>query len=62
MCESDVYVSGPEGERLLMKEAAKISVEGDEVVVRGLLGEERRLRARIRDIDLVGHKVLLEEG
>ena len=61
MCESDVYVSGPEGERLLMKEAASISVEGEEILVRGLLGEEKRVRAKIRSIDLMGHKVVLEE-
>ncbi len=60
MCESDVYVSGPDGEKLLMKEAANISVEGEEIVVRGLLGEEKRVNGRVRNIDLMGHKVVLE--
>lgn len=61
MCESDVYLSGPDGERLLMKDAAGLSVEGEEIVVQGLLGEEKRVRARVRRVDLMRHRVILEE-
>lgn len=61
MCESDVYLSETGGERLLMQEAAELFVEGEEVVVRGLLGEEKRLRARVRRVDPMTHKVILEE-
>ena len=61
MCQSDVYLRETGGERLLMKGAAELSVEGEEVVVRGLLGEEKHVRARVRRVDLMAHKVILEE-
>ncbi|MBM4318534.1 MAG: CooT family nickel-binding protein [Deltaproteobacteria bacterium] len=61
MCESTVYLRRGEQEEKLMSDVARIMVEGDRIVIIGLLGEQREVRADVVALDLVGHRVLLRE-
>ena len=61
MCESTVFVKRGETEEKLAEDVARVVPEGDEVRVVTLLGDEYRVRGTIRDIDLMAHKITLEE-
>lgn len=61
MCELNVYMLG-EGEdqdRLVMEDVANIMPEGDAVVLTDILGQQKSVNARILEIRLLDHKVLL---
>jgi len=62
MCEANVYLlRRGGGEELVMEELQVLIPQGEEVYLRSILGEERRLRARLKEAHLVEHRVLLEE-
>lgn len=60
MCQSNVYLLRKGQEELILENATAISVEDGSVVLEELFGERRRVAARIRRIDLLKHRVLLE--
>jgi len=61
MCASNVYVVRGEGEQLLMKDVAEIRVEGDKLVLTGLLGEKKEIEAELVRLDLEGHAIYIRE-
>ena len=61
MCESTAYVKRGGREEKLMGDVAHVAFEGESLVLTGILGERLQLRARVVDLDLVGHRILLEE-
>ena len=60
MCESNVYVAEGDQEVLLMEDAGWLEVEGDTLVVRDLLGREKRVEGRLLYADLVQHRIVVE--
>jgi formylmethanofuran dehydrogenase subunit E/predicted RNA-binding protein len=62
MCESNVYIERNGREELLMEDVARLWPEAGEMVLEGILGEQRRVHAGLKWIDLEGHRVLLEPG
>ena len=61
MCESNAYLlSGDGSEELVMQDVDYIRPEGEQVVLRSIFGEERTIRATIRELKLSAHKILLE--
>ena len=61
MCLSNVYVDRGEEQELLAEDVALIRWEDGEIVMEDLFGEQHRATAVIQEIDLVRHKVLLQE-
>ncbi len=62
MCESNVFVKKGEKEELFYKEAVKIvPVGNNEFVIEGLLDEPKKISGIIKEINLVGHKIVFEE-
>ena len=64
MCLVAVYVKqpdSPEERRLVFSEAAFIECGENEVIVRDLLGQSEKLKARVRAIDLLKNEILLEQ-
>lgn len=59
MCEINVYMLGEAEEELLMEDVANIVPEGDAVILTGMLGQQKVVDARILEIRLIDHKVLL---
>jgi predicted RNA-binding protein len=47
-------------EELLLEAVNLVRIEGEEVIVRNLFGEEKRVRAGIREVSLARNRVLLE--
>jgi len=61
MCLASVQKGkGTEKENLL-EEVALIRFEGEKLLVRTLFGEERAIKAKIKEIDFMNSTVLIEE-
>jgi len=61
MCESNVYLATSEGEQLVLADVTSIKPEGDGYRLANLFGEQVSLRGRIKDIDLLKHRVVFED-
>ena len=60
MCESAVYLMEEGDRRLVMREAARISVVPEGVVCIGILGEEELVEdAELVEANLVRHEIVL---
>ena len=60
MCELKAYLRTAEGEKLVLEAVNNVRTEGEEVVVKSLFGEEKRIRATLREISLTRNQVILE--
>ena len=60
MCESKVFLASAEGEELVMEDVTSIRPESDGYRLVNLFGEEAHVRGRIKDIDLLKHRVVFE--
>jgi len=61
MCLASVHKGkGTEKENLL-EEVALIRFEGEKLLLRTLFGEERAIKAKIKEIDFMNSTVLIEE-
>lgn len=60
MCQSSVYAIDGEREELLLEDVALVEVDGDRVELKSLFGEPLSIRAQIKEINLVKHKIILE--
>jgi predicted RNA-binding protein len=60
MCESKVYLATDEGEQLVLEDVTSVRPEKDGYRLVNLFGERVHIRGRIKDIDLLKHRILLE--
>lgn len=60
MCESKVYLVTDEGEQLVLDDVTSVQPEEDGYWLLNLFGERVHVRGRIKDIDLLKHRILLE--
>jgi len=58
MCESKVYLAGKD--EPLMEDVVRIVVDGEKVKMWDILGEYKEIKGRVVEMDLVGHKIILE--
>ena len=61
MCEPNVYMIAQGVEKELMKDVLALEVKDDHLLLTDFLGEEKKVHARIKNIDFGEHKVMLEE-
>ncbi len=62
MCESNAYLTKAGKEELLMKNVIDIRFEKDEILLRAPMGEEKRVKARLKQADLLNHKIIFESS
>jgi len=60
MCEATAYLVSSGKEKELMKEVAVVEVKGKQLVFRDILGNEKKLAAKIKRIDLMNHRITVE--
>jgi len=60
MCESKVYLATTEGEELILEDVISITPEEGGYRLVTLFGEETHVRGRLRGIDLLKHRVVVE--
>ena len=61
MCEATAYLMSSGKEKEIMKDVALVEVQGKQLTFIDILGNEKKLQARISKIDLLLHKVAVEE-
>ncbi len=61
MCESKVIAIKNGKEKILMEDVVRIEVENGILKLYGLLGDVKEVKGRIVLMDLVGHKIFVEE-
>ncbi len=60
MCESNAYVVRDGKEELVMESVDVLRPEGDEIYLESIFGEQKRLKAHIKELRLVDHRIILE--
>ena len=60
MCESKVFLATEEGERLVLEDVTLIRPDGEGYRLVNVFGEEAHVRGRIKDINLLKHRVVFE--
>jgi len=62
MCEANVYINRGSGEELLMEKVDRIVPGEDQsIFMENIFGERKVIKARIREMELVHHRVVLDE-
>ncbi len=61
MCEANVVLISQGIEKELMKEVLALETQDEYLLLTDFLGEQKKVRARIKNIDFAEHKVILEE-
>ena len=60
MCQSDLYAIDTGQQELLLEDVARVQIQGEELTVEPIFGEPIFLNARIKDIDLMKHRIVVE--
>jgi len=60
MCETHAYLLKEDGEEMLMENVDLLEVEGDEIRMVDIFGEQKILKARIRSYNGPENRILLE--
>lgn len=61
MCESNAYLLEKDGtENLIMENVDYVRPEGQTTLLRSIFGEEKTVEARIREMNLTSHRILLQ--
>ncbi len=61
MCQSTVYLVKDGREEMVMEDESVVKPQGDELLLVGMLGETKQLKAKIKELQLMDHRILLEE-
>ncbi len=62
MCEANVFLARKGKEEIVMENVDVLRPEGDHIYIRDIFGEQLRLRACIKEMNLVEHRIILEEN
>jgi len=60
MCESNVYLSTDGSEQLVLENVDFLENENGRIRMINLFGEEKTIRAKVKTLSLVDHKIILE--
>jgi predicted RNA-binding protein len=60
MCESSAYLIKDGKEELLMESVNFLKPQGDRILLKSIFGEQTTVEARLREMDLTGHRIVLE--
>jgi predicted RNA-binding protein len=61
MCEANAYIVKEGKEELVLEDISILRPESDGLYLQNIFGEQKRIRARIRELNLVDHRIILEE-
>ena len=59
MCELNVYLKRDDSETLVMEGVFVVRPEGEKVVLENLFGEQKVIDAKISQVSLMEHKLIL---
>jgi len=61
MCLSKAYVERNGDRELLLEEIASVKIENNKLLFKTLFGEQKEVKASIRQIDFMTHSIFLED-
>ena len=61
MCEANAYIIRNGREEPIMENVDVLQPEGDTLRLTSLFGEEKTVAGKIKSINLVDHKIIIEE-
>lgn len=61
MCEANAYFVNGGEEKLIMESVDILRPEANGVYLQDIFGGQRSIKARIKELNLVDHKILLEQ-
>ncbi len=62
MCEANVYFIDKEGkEKLLLESVDKVVPSKDGIILENIFSERKTVKAKIKEMALVEHRIVLEE-
>jgi predicted RNA-binding protein len=62
MCEASAYIVKDGQEELILESVDTLENEEGEIFMVNIFGEQKRVKARIRTLSLVNHKIILEQS
>ncbi len=62
MCEANAYLIKEGKEELILEDISILRPEKDELYLLNIFGEQKRIKARVKEMNLIDHRILLEEG
>jgi predicted RNA-binding protein len=62
MCESTVFLKEGGAEKVLMKEVAAVRPNAGKLLLTSILGEQLEVEAVVTELDLMGHRIVVERG
>ena len=60
MCEANAYLIKEGNEELILEDITLLRPEGNELFLENMFGEQKRIKARIKEMNLTTHRVILE--
>ncbi len=61
MCEAIAYLFKEGREELVLEDVSIVRPEKDEIYLQNIFGEQKRIKARVREMNLLDHRIILEE-
>ncbi|NTV43628.1 MAG: CooT family nickel-binding protein [Syntrophobacteraceae bacterium] len=61
MCEANAYLMKEDREELIMESVDIVRPEGESIYIRDIYGDQRWIKGRIKEMNLVQHRILLIE-
>jgi predicted RNA-binding protein len=61
MCEADAYLIKDGIKKVIMESVDILRPEGEDIYLENLFGEKLQIKARIQEMNLVDHRILLVE-
>ena len=62
MCEANAYLFKDGKEELIFEDLMILRPEQENLYLQNIFGEQKRIKARIKEMNLVEHRIILEEG
>ncbi len=60
MCEASAYIIKDGREELVLKDVDRLENEDGEISLVNIFGDQKRVKARLKALSLVEHKIILE--
>jgi predicted RNA-binding protein len=60
MCQSKAYLAQDGEEELILEDVVSVKPEGDKIQLVSLFGEQKTIKAKIKLIDLIHHRIVFE--
>lgn len=60
MCQSSAFLENKGKSELLMEDVDLFETEGDQIRLVNIFGEEIHVKAKVKNLSLIDHKIILE--